>query len=32
MADHSSISVSDEGLIEKKVESVTLHEGKFLTL
>ena len=32
MADHSSIPGKDDGLIEKKVESVTLHEGKFLTL
>ena len=32
MADHSSIPGNDDGLIEKKVESVTLHEGKFLTL
>ncbi len=36
MADSNSIpggfSGNDEGLIEKKVESVTLHEGKFLTL
>ncbi|BBP96683.1 ADP-ribose pyrophosphatase [Burkholderia sp. SFA1] len=32
MADHSSIPGTDDGLIEKKVESVTLHEGKFLTL
>ena len=32
MADHSSIPDNDDGLIEKKVESVTLHEGKFLTL
>jgi ADP-ribose pyrophosphatase len=32
MADQSSIPGKDDGLIEKKVESVTLHEGKFLTL
>ncbi|SAK38979.1 NUDIX domain-containing protein [Caballeronia ptereochthonis] len=36
MADQRSSSRSipgnDDGLIEKKVESVTLHEGKFLTL
>ncbi|BBU27827.1 ADP-ribose pyrophosphatase [Burkholderia sp. THE68] len=32
MADHSSIPGKDDGLIEKKVESITLHEGKFLTL
>jgi ADP-ribose pyrophosphatase len=32
MADHTSTPGSDDGLIEKKVESVTLHEGKFLTL
>lgn len=32
MADHSSIPGKDDGLIEKKVESVTVHEGKFLTL
>jgi ADP-ribose pyrophosphatase len=32
MADQKSIPGNDDGLIEKKVESVTLHEGKFLTL
>lgn len=32
MADHSSLPDSDDGLIEKTVESVTVHEGKFLTL
>ncbi|BAN23490.1 NUDIX domain-containing protein [Caballeronia insecticola] len=32
MADQSSLPDNDDGLIEKKVESVTLHEGKFLTL
>ncbi|KMZ13100.1 ADP-ribose pyrophosphatase [Candidatus Burkholderia humilis] len=32
MADHKSIPGNDDGLIEKKVESVTVHEGKFLTL
>ncbi|WP_244825469.1 MULTISPECIES: NUDIX hydrolase [unclassified Caballeronia] len=36
MADHNASSTAnfgnDDGLIEKKVESVTLHEGKFLTL
>jgi ADP-ribose pyrophosphatase len=32
MADHTSIPSNDDGLIEKKVDSVTLHEGKFLTL
>ncbi|SAK73593.1 MutT/NUDIX NTP pyrophosphatase [Caballeronia arationis] len=32
MADHSSFPDSDDGLIEKTVESVTLHEGKFLTV
>ncbi|BCQ23614.1 NUDIX domain-containing protein [Caballeronia sp. NK8] len=32
MADHSSIPGKDDGLTEKKVESITLHEGKFLTL
>jgi ADP-ribose pyrophosphatase len=32
MADQSSIPGNDDGLIERKVESVTLHEGKFLTL
>jgi ADP-ribose pyrophosphatase len=32
MADQRSIPGNDDGLIEKKVESVTLHEGKFLTL
>jgi ADP-ribose pyrophosphatase len=32
MADHSSFPDSDDGLIEKTVESVTVHEGKFLTL
>ncbi|WP_250451785.1 NUDIX hydrolase [Caballeronia sp. ATUFL_M2_KS44] len=32
MADLTSVPDSDDGLIEKKVESVTLHEGKFLTL
>src|ERR1700743_2791476 len=32
MADHSSIPGNDDGLIEKKVESVQLHEVKFLTL
>ncbi|SAL37980.1 NUDIX hydrolase [Caballeronia terrestris] len=32
MADHFSLPDSDDGLIEKTVESVTVHEGKFLTL
>lgn len=32
MAEHSSLPTSDDGLIEKTVESVTVHEGKFLTL
>jgi ADP-ribose pyrophosphatase len=32
MAEHTSLPDSDDGLIEKKVESVTLHEGKFLTV
>jgi ADP-ribose pyrophosphatase len=32
MADHSPFPDSDDGLIEKTVESVTLHEGKFLTV
>ncbi|GAB5099667.1 NUDIX domain-containing protein [Caballeronia sp. HLA56] len=36
MADHNASFTAnfgnDDGLIEKKVESVTLHEGKFLTL
>ncbi|WP_250472549.1 NUDIX hydrolase [Caballeronia sp. GAFFF1] len=32
MADQFSVSDNDDGLIETKVESVTLHEGKFLTL
>lgn len=32
MAGHSSLPDSDDGLIEKTVESVTLHEGKFLTV
>jgi ADP-ribose pyrophosphatase len=31
MADHS-FPDNDDGLLEKKVESVTLHTGKFLTL
>jgi ADP-ribose pyrophosphatase len=32
MPDHFSLPDSDDGLIEKTVESVTVHEGKFLTL
>jgi ADP-ribose pyrophosphatase len=32
MAEHTSLPHSDDDLIEKKVESVTLHEGKFLTV
>ncbi|MDR5820527.1 NUDIX hydrolase [Caballeronia sp. LZ043] len=32
MADQRSFPAGDEGLVEKKVDSVTLHEGKFLTL
>ena len=32
MAEHTSLPDSDDDLIEKKVESVTLHEGKFLTV
>jgi ADP-ribose pyrophosphatase len=32
MADSHDLPQSDAGLIEKTVESVTLHQGKFLTL
>jgi ADP-ribose pyrophosphatase len=32
MADQRTFPGNDDGLIEKKVDSTTLHEGKFLTL